>query len=120
MVTSEERRRIVLALRGISDVGPNLTMRSAEEVATDIALAVGLSGGDTWQNLCMRLARLVDVDSAASDEDEEAAQKLAEIAGKNGTEEAHELADDLLCELLEARGFKRTVETFEGMDKWYA
>ena len=36
------------------------------------------------------------------------------------TEEAHGDADDLMCKLLKALGYRDGVEVYEGMDKWYA
>ena len=36
------------------------------------------------------------------------------------TEGAHGRADDLLCEVLNERGFTKGVQIFEDMPKWYA
>jgi hypothetical protein len=35
-------------------------------------------------------------------------------------ESDHSVADDLLCELLEVTGFKKTVEKYKEVKKWYA
>lgn len=35
-------------------------------------------------------------------------------------ESAHEDADDILCDLLEALGYKNVVEEYHKVEKWYA
>ncbi len=52
--------------------------------------------------------------------DYEAAQRLTEIGLNWDVEEAHCDADDLLCDLLEALGYSKTVEAFRALEKWYA
>jgi hypothetical protein len=46
--------------------------------------------------------------------------KAMEAASRQGTEEAHLEMDKLLCEQLEALGYKAGVEVFRNTKKWYA
>lgn len=51
---------------------------------------------------------------------EEAIQQLKIIQVNNDTENAHILADDVLCELLISLGFKDVMEEYNKIYKWYA
>lgn len=51
--------------------------------------------------------------------DEQAATTMAAF-NQLDTEEGHGFADGLLCTLLKALGYSRTVEAFEKLPKWYA
>jgi hypothetical protein len=51
----------------------------------------------------------------------ELAIKFLEEQKDNGdTEIAHGVADDVICELLEALGYSDVVEAYNKVDKWYA
>lgn len=51
---------------------------------------------------------------------EEFKKEMLEIS-KIGDEEAqHEIADDLMCEILKELRYEEGVEIFKEMDKWYA
>lgn len=41
-------------------------------------------------------------------------------AGKEGVEEGHMIADQILCELLSFLGYKELVDVYNGIRKWYA
>lgn len=41
-------------------------------------------------------------------------------ASNHGVEEGHYLADGILCDLLEAIGYKKVVEEYNKINKWYA
>ncbi len=51
---------------------------------------------------------------------EEFEVKMAQIFDEGDTEEAHENADALMCEVLKSLGYGEGVEIFEEMPKWYA
>lgn len=48
------------------------------------------------------------------------AESAAKLVHTRDTEQQHLDADDLLCELLEACGFHKTVAAFRKLDKWYS
>ena len=52
--------------------------------------------------------------------EEEAIQQLKTIQMNNDPEDAHPLADDVLCELLISLGFKDVIEEYNKIHKWYA
>jgi hypothetical protein len=47
-------------------------------------------------------------------------QRLIEQSKRNDIEDAHGVADDLLCELLRELGQDEIVDIFENMEKWYS
>ncbi len=53
---------------------------------------------------------------------EEVTHTMLHYAGEssNDTEEAHVLADRLLCDIAKRCGYGRAVQVFEDMYKWYA
>ena len=53
---------------------------------------------------------------------EEFADRMRQIAEGtwNDTEGRHEMADELMCELLEAMGYEEGIEIFDDMEKWYS
>lgn len=52
--------------------------------------------------------------------DEEAAAELKRYAKNPDTEAGHAAADQLLCDLLWAKGYEKTVKEFDAMKKWYS
>lgn len=46
--------------------------------------------------------------------------ELIEQINNFDTEEAHQIADGILTELLRQLGFKEVVELYERIEKWYA
>jgi hypothetical protein len=48
---------------------------------------------------------------------EDFAARMAALDG--GSEQGHEEADGLMCEVLTQLGYSGGVEIFEAMDKWY-
>jgi hypothetical protein len=50
---------------------------------------------------------------------EEFAKKMEDISKIKNTEEAHQLADALLCDCLRELGYQDGVDIFENMCKWY-
>lgn len=50
----------------------------------------------------------------------EFAERMKEIAELGDKEAMHSMADRLLCEVLEEKGFKAGVEIFKNMNLWYA
>jgi hypothetical protein len=46
--------------------------------------------------------------------------ELKELENHLFTEQSHQIADELLCELLTELGFSDIVSLFEDLDKWYA
>jgi hypothetical protein len=59
---------------------------------------------------------------AAAPGDEQAAQMMRQIKVEySGDDESiHYWADDLLCDILLALGYKETVTVFKEIEKWYA
>jgi hypothetical protein len=51
---------------------------------------------------------------------ENAIAQLKECQGDTDTECAHSKADDVLCELLVALGYRDVVKEWGKVDKWYA
>ena len=53
---------------------------------------------------------------------EEFADRMRQIAEDlwNDTEGRHAMADELMCELLEAMGYEEGIEIFDDMEKWYS
>jgi len=51
---------------------------------------------------------------------EQAKVRLIEQICNSDTEEAHEIADDVLTTLLQQLGFNDVVELYERVEKWYA
>jgi hypothetical protein len=51
---------------------------------------------------------------------EEAIRKLRLAQDNPDTEEAHQHADYVLCELLLALGYKDVIEEYDAVRKWYA
>lgn len=47
-------------------------------------------------------------------------KRLKEAQENHDTEEAHADADNVLCDLLEALGYKKVVEAYNKVSKWYA
>ena len=48
-------------------------------------------------------------------------RKILRAQAKNyDTEEAHKVADDVLCDLLTALGYDSIVKLYNKVDKWYA
>ena len=47
-------------------------------------------------------------------------ERMTELQNDTDTEDAHEKADDLLCQFLSSLGHKDLVEEFEKIHKWYA
>jgi len=47
-------------------------------------------------------------------------KKMKEQQNNPDIEEAHGIADDLLCQLLKELGFKKLVEEYEKVPKYYA
>lgn len=47
-------------------------------------------------------------------------KRLKEAQESSDTESAHADADEVLCDLLEALGYKKVVEAYNKVDKWYA
>lgn len=45
---------------------------------------------------------------------------MKKIGAIGDTEIGHNEADNLLCDILEELGFKRLVDEWEKIDKWYA
>lgn len=52
--------------------------------------------------------------------DKEAAERIRKTCMHRDLETAHSDADDILCEVLKALGYKETVEAWLAVDKWYA
>lgn len=52
--------------------------------------------------------------------DDEIAEKIRTICSTDDEEMDHISADDILCELLTALGYVKTVEAYEAVGKWYA
>ena len=52
--------------------------------------------------------------------DEKMANYMNSLLRCGDIEQAHCIADEILCEILERYGYKKTVEAFDGLDKWYA
>jgi len=48
------------------------------------------------------------------------ANKIKEETADQGSEDGHQIADELLCELLLALGCNQTVEAWKAVKKWYA
>ena len=51
---------------------------------------------------------------------EEAIEALCKAKINSDTEEAHMLADDILCDLLVSLGYRDVVVEWRKVDKWYA
>jgi len=51
---------------------------------------------------------------------EEAIKKLREAQLSHNYEVAHDVADNVLCELLKTLGYADVVEEWEKVGKWYA
>ena len=53
---------------------------------------------------------------------EEFADRMRQIAEDtwNDAEGRHAMADELMCELLEALGYEEGIEIFDDMEKWYS
>ena len=47
-------------------------------------------------------------------------KRLKEAQEDRDTESAHADADEVLCDLLEALGYKKVVEAYRKVSKWYA
>lgn len=52
--------------------------------------------------------------------DKASAKKMRKFGRSDDTEGAHHDGDALLCELLLAIGFEKTVKEFKSLYKWYA
>ena len=52
--------------------------------------------------------------------EKEVVEKLNKLAACEDWERTHAEADDLLCMFLFDLGYKKTVEAFAGVGKWYA
>ena len=50
----------------------------------------------------------------------EFAVRMREINDTMDTEFGHEVADDLMCEVLRGLGYGEGIGIYEGMDRWYA
>jgi hypothetical protein len=53
-------------------------------------------------------------------DDEEIAAKIQYECHHTDTEAAHCRADEILCELLRALGYNKTVNAWDDVPKWYA
>ena len=53
-------------------------------------------------------------------DDELLARKINKWGDETDTEHAHAECDKLLCAVLRALGYPKTVAAFEALDKWYA
>ena len=51
---------------------------------------------------------------------QEAVEELKKLQESNDPEDAHERADDILCQLLESMNCEEAVKEFEKIGKWYA
>lgn len=47
-------------------------------------------------------------------------EKLKDLQGYGDTEISHSKADDLLCELLLQLGYRKIVEEYRKIEKWFA
>lgn len=47
-------------------------------------------------------------------------ERLKYLAVDKDREEAHQLADELLCEILEKHGYYEEVKIYKGMTRWYS
>ena len=52
--------------------------------------------------------------------DDDAAVEMKKLFDNSDTENGHIEADELLCRLLKALGYEKTVAEFEKQNKWYA
>lgn len=51
---------------------------------------------------------------------EEFYEKISEIAKDYDIEDGHYAMDNLMCDVLKSLGYKKGIEIFESMERWYA
>ena len=51
---------------------------------------------------------------------DEALERMVDLKAHNDTEIAHEIADEILCEVLRGLGYNDLVDAYEAVPKWFA